>query len=342
MTLTAQATSSPSFQSPASLHFVDAILSLQEDFQLDCGRVISQARIAYRLLGPPDAPVVGLLGGISASRCAWQPESAPDQGWWQNLIGPAHAFDSSRYRFLSFDYLGGNGESTSPRLQAPDVEDFPPISTRDQARLLERLMQALQLKQLESMIGASYGGMVALAFCEQFPEQVKRALIICAAHQAWPLASGWRHVQREVVRFALRHHEPATGLKLARALAVTTYRSGYEFAERFGPGPDGGCVDYLNYCGERFASRFDAQAYLCLSQSIDTHKIDPEKVSVPVDLIGFSSDQIVPPAQLEELYGFLAEPRRLALIPTLYGHDAFLKEDAVMTQEIKQHLETCK
>lgn len=335
--------------------YIDARLTLPGDLQLDSGQTLHRPRLAYRLVGPPGAPVIALLGGISASRCAWQPaqnhrQQAAVQGWWQNLFGPEQGFDTSRYRLLSFDYLGGNGESSSPRgtefserAEHPDASQrFPAITTRDQARALAALLDELEITQLESVIGASYGGMVALAFGEQFPELTRRLLVICAAHESWPLASGWRHVQREILSFALRHHEPETGLKLARALAVTTYRSGQEFSTRFGPGAEGGVVDYLEHCGESFSQRFDPQAYLCLSQSIDSHRIDPERVTVPVDLIGFSSDQIVPPDQIQELYGLLAQPRRLVLIPTLYGHDAFLKEDSLMTQHIKTHLETCK
>jgi homoserine O-acetyltransferase len=318
--------------------YLDQILNLPGSLELDSGIRLQSPRLAYRLLGAPDKPVICVLGGISASRFAWQPESAPLPGWWQAQIGPGRVLDTHHYRILTLDLLGGNGESESPRNSSWAGSEFPQISTRDQARALAGLLRVLGINQLESLIGASYGGMVALAFCELFPGLVGRSLVICAAHQAWPLATGWRHIQRELVRFGLRHDDVATGLKLARALAVTTYRSGVEFAQRFESGP--GCTAYLEHCGERFS--FDPYAYLCLSQSIDAHRVAPEDIDVPIDLIGFDSDQLVPPVQLEALHRALPQARALRLIETLYGHDAFLKEDALIAKNIKHHLESCQ
>ena len=43
-------------------------------------------------------------------------------------------------------------------------------------------------------------------------------------------------------------------------------------------------------------------------------------------LIGAESDQLVPPQQLRDLRARLGGPARLELLPSLYGHDMFLKE----------------
>ena len=322
--------------------YQDGVLRLPGDLRLDGGQILHQPKIAWRLVGTAGAPVILALGGISASRLAWQPANAAP-GWWQNLIGPAKALDTRHYRILTIDWLGGNGASESPRNSSLSGCDFPAISSRDQARAIDALLTALGIEQLTSAIGSSYGGMVALALGESFAARVAKLLVICGAHAAWPLATGWRHIQRELVKFALRHNDPETGLKLARALAMTTYRSGLEFAQRFAPGFDQSdaseCVSYLEHCGETFSRIFDPYAFLCLSRSIDGHRVDPKQIKARVDLLGFASDQLVPVAQLEELRASLAESGRLFLSDSLYGHDAFLLEDALMTQEIQLHLE---
>lgn len=321
-------------RSPAEPYqLAEGVLRLSRDLPLSCGETLIRPRLAWRRIGPADAPAVLVLGGISACRQLWQPDGS---GWWQELLGPGRVLDPACYQILGLDYLGGSGDSESA---AHHDGLFPPISSHDQAEAIAGLLAELGLSRLQSVIGASYGGMVALALAEAHPELLGRALVICAAHEPWPLASGWRHIQRELVAFGQRHGDAETGLKLARGLAVTTYRSGQEFAARFGPGPEGGCPDYLDHHGERFAARFDPQAFLCLSQSIDTHSVRPEAIRLPVDLIGFDSDQIVPPAQLAGLYERLGTPGRYEQITTIYGHDAFLKEFPAVAASIRSHLD---
>lgn len=323
--------------------YTDGLLRLSDALALDSGSRLDRPQIAWRLVGAASAPVILVLGGISASRLAWQPATSPP-GWWQHQIGPGKALDTQRYRILTLDWIGGNGGSESPRDSLRAGADFPAISSRDQARAIAALLNALKIERLASAIGSSYGGMVALALGEAFAARVDKLLVVCAAHQAWPLATGWRHVQRELVRFALRHNDVETGLKLARALAMTTYRSGLEFAQRFAPGFDGSdsseCVSYLEHCGESFSRSFDPYAFLCLSRSIDGHRVEPAAIAPRVDLLGFASDQLVPVAQLEELHQRLLQPGRLTFSDSLYGHDAFLLEDRLMHDQIILHLES--
>jgi homoserine O-acetyltransferase len=68
------------------------------------------------------------------------------------------------------------------------------------------------------------------------------------------------------------------------------------------------------------------QRFLSLSASIDRHDVDPARIKVPALLIGADSDQLVPPVQMEALATALAGPVRLHLLPSLYGHDMFLKD----------------
>src|SRR4029079_18400423 len=114
---------------------------------------------------------------------------------------------------------------------------FPTVSAYDQAELLLRLINHLGITSLRAIAGASYGGMVALAFGERFPDRVSRLIVISAADRAHPMASAWRVVQRRIVKFAIESGTPAKGLELARALSMATYRSAEEFAARFGGAP---------------------------------------------------------------------------------------------------------
>ncbi len=200
--------------------------------RLHHGGELEGVRVAWRLAGQPRAPVVAALGGISAHRIVYSHGDA--RGWWDGIVGPGRALDATRFRVLGIDFLGGSGATTGPRVGEP----FPSVSSYDQAELLLRLLNHLGIARLHAIAGASYGGMVALAFGERFAQRVERLLVISASDRTHPMATAWRSVQRRLVRYALSHGEGARGLELARALAMATYRSPEEFAARFRAAPE--------------------------------------------------------------------------------------------------------
>jgi homoserine O-acetyltransferase/O-succinyltransferase len=155
--------------------------------------------------------------------------------------------------------------------------------------------------------------MVALAFAERYPERVTCLLVISAADVAHPMATAWRSLQRSIVRFAAGQGLGVEGLKLARALAMATYRSPEEFSARFRSAPrrtaNGfrfAVEDYLFARGEVYASRYRPEAYVCLSESIDLHAIDAALVTTPTTLIAVREDQLVPLADMRALRARLA------------------------------------
>ncbi|MBN8889239.1 MAG: phenylalanine--tRNA ligase subunit beta, partial [Rhodospirillales bacterium] len=114
---------------------------------------------------------------------------------------------------------------------------------------------------------------VLATFGELHPERVGHLLIIGAADRANPMATAWRSVQRQILRFAVDCGRPKEGVKLARALAMSTYRSTEEFAARFNgePALDGErfvfpVESYLFARGSDYASRYRPEAFLCLSE----------------------------------------------------------------------------
>lgn len=305
----------------------EGILEVPGEVALYHGGRLTGIRVAWRLVGPANAPVVCALGGISANRRVFDPEE-PRKGWWSEVVGPGQPLDADRFRVLSFDYLGGSAETTGPAVSS----QFPNISTYDQAELLVRLLNNLGLKSLRAIVGGSYGGMVALAFGERYPERVSRLVVIGAADRTHPMATAWRSVQRQILRFAVECGRPKDGLQLARALAMSTYRSAEEFEARFNGAPtrDGERFTfpverYLNARGSDFAERHRPESILCLSESIDLHHVDATRIFVPTTIVAIREDQLVP---LTDLRGLAARlpVARLHEISSIYGHDAFLKE----------------
>lgn len=280
----------------------------------------------YELNGPRNAPVVVVLGGISATRHVASSAWDPYPGWWEDVVGPEKAIDTTRYRVLSFDWIdGGRGPDGRPRRR---------LTTHDQADALDEVLDVVGVPRVHSIVGASYGGMVALAFAERYGQRVERLLTIGAAHESTPLTTGLRAVQRRIVELGIDTGQAERAMTLARALAMTTYRTENEFRRRFDTAPEvqpnGDVVfaveRYLLSNGERFAARVSPERFLALSLSTDLHTVDPAAVRVPTTLVIEEGDALVPEAQVRALAAQLAAPNDIVVMPTHIGHDAFLAE----------------
>ncbi len=309
---------------PAAAAGEQGVLALGSPWPLHHGGALESAVLGWRLVGPAGAPVVLAIGGISGHRAV----AADDGGWWAPVVGHGRALDTGRYRVLGIDYLGGSGASTAPAAGA----SFPTISAYDQAAAIAALVAALGLAPLHAVVGASYGAQVALAIGAAHAAIAERLLVISAAERTHPMASAWRSVEREIVRFGIRQGDPAGGLKLARALAMCTYRTPREFEARFSgpPAPEGGrfrlpVEGYLFARGDAYVARYRPECFVCLSESIDLFAIDATQVRVPLTAVAVPEDQLVPYADMQALCRRVPGAR-LVTLDSLYGHDAFLKE----------------
>jgi homoserine O-acetyltransferase len=229
--------------------------------------------------------------------------------------------------------------------------EFAPVSDQrvrvtpdDQARLVEIALDALGITRLHGFVGASYGGMVGLALAARAPARLAHLCVISAAHKPSALGSAWRGVQRRIVEFGLAHGDADGGLSLARQLAMTTYRSGEEFGARFDAGIDAaglGEVDrYLIARGQAYPAVMRPRRWLSLSEAIDRHCVDPSRILTPTTLVACPSDQLAP---FDELQAFARQLPRLSGfhgLPSIYGHDAFLKEIAALRPILSRALES--
>lgn len=291
---------------------------------LSGGGCLDHFRIAYQLHGKPGRPLVCVLGGISANRKAFLPAGG---GWWQSSLAHSPLVDPEKYQVLTLDYLGGGGDSTGGHA-VQQVSGFTQLRAEDQAAVLARTLDALQLKTIHSLIGASYGGMVAQQFAIDYPKRLASLVLLNCAHRSSALATAWRHIQREIIRLGDRTGSSEEALRLARALAIITYRGNTEFDQRFGDGP--GTADtlssYLEYQSRDIAARLDPAAYLCLSSSIDAFSIKPEAITVPCTVVSTDSDQLVTPSLIEEFCRRAPILTQHWYLKSSKGHDAFLAE----------------
>jgi homoserine O-acetyltransferase len=303
------------------------VLALPDPFVLESGAPLHAAGLAWQCVGPEKAPLIVVLGGISAHRrCS----GVDGHGWWDAQCGAGQALDTDRYRLLSIDWLGGCDESTGPTAG----EAFPAVSSTDQARAILLLLNRLGVRQVHAIVGASYGGAVAQHLTALLGRRAGRLVLLSAAHKPSQFALALRDIQRAILD--LGDDSPAA-LALVRALAIVSYRTPEGFERRFGA--DQGAVDWLAHHGRGFAEHFNAASYRCLSESLDSHHIDPAAISVPTTIFSVDEDLLVPPSLSREFAAAFAGECELVEIASHYGHDAFLKEEIIVADLLRRALE---
>lgn len=312
-------------RAPLPLQFTDVAVPISTSFALESGDTLADTHIQVRRFGNQSGPQIVALGGISSGR-----DVCSDAGWWRDTIIDNAAIDLDRFGVIGFDF-------------SPGVDRRVRITPLDQARLVAIGLDALGVQKLHAFVGASFGGLVGLAFAAEKPERIARLCVISAAHRQAAQSLALRGVQRRIVEFGLQHNDAATGLALARQLGMITYRTSDEFEARFGAGVDAsgrGDVDrYLESRGQAYPHLMPPRRWLSLSEAIDRFSVDPAVIAARTTLVGCADDALVPAAIIRELAGELPNLKRLDVFGSLYGHDAFLKEPSRVAACIRECLE---
>jgi len=290
--------------------------------------------LRYELLGDVGLPVVFAAGGISADRHVAGSEAFPEPGWWEVQAGAGRALDPSRHRVLAFDWVGSDGSLDAV------------IDPVDQANAIAALLEALGIARLHAFVGCSYGAMVGLQFAANHAERVEQLVAISGAHRAHPFSSAWRALQRRAVALGALQCDEVHGVSLGRQLAMLSYRTPEEFAQRFDATAqviDGrvrvAAEDYLDHCGARHAGRVHPVAFVRLSESVDLQSVEPERIDAPVTVVAIAQDRLVPIEDSYELAERLRGETRLRVLHSRYGHDAFLKEEAAIAAILAEALQ---
>ncbi len=300
----------------------NGVLGLPDPFVLESGETLSDARLAWECVGPAKAPLIVVLGGISAHR------RCSDR--WQAQCGAGRALDFERFRLLSIDWLGGCDASTG--LRAGD--SFPAVSTTDQARAILLLLNRSGARHVHAVVGASYGGAVAQHLAALLGRRLGHLVVLSAAHKPSQFALALRDIQRSILDLG---DDSAQALALVRALAIVGYRTPEGFERRFGGGE--GAAAWLAHHGRAFAERFNASSYRCLSASLDSHVIDPAAITVPTTIFSVVEDLLVPPSLSREFASACGGPCEVVEIASNFGHDAFLKEEVIVGDLVRRVLE---
>jgi homoserine O-acetyltransferase len=348
-----------------------------DSLPLDCGATLAPVEVAYETYGSLNAErsnAILILHAFSGdAHAAGVSEEDGKPGWWDNMIGPGKAFDTSRYFVICSNVLGGcrgttGPASVNPRTGRPYGPSFPFITMADMVRLQKRLIDHLGIERLLSLSGGSMGGMQVLRWVVDYPGSVVSAIPIATTYRHSPQQIAFNEVGRLAILADpnFRGGEyydgelPAQGLAVARAVGHITYMSDESMREKFGRrrrasnnSADGDLFEvesYLRYRGIQFVNRFDANSYLVISRAMDSFDLAEggalsdslARTTARFLVLSFTSDWLYPSYQSLEIVRAL-RGRNLDVayveLPSNYGHDAFLIEAGEQTELIKGFLE---
>jgi homoserine dehydrogenase len=282
------------------------------------------------------APIVVIVGGITASPFPFGDAATGADAWWPALNAP-DLVDLDHHTVLTLAWPG-NGSTWRGLDEGP----LPPISALGLADLYAAWLDGIGCNEPVTYIGASLGGLVGIALAVRHPDRVRRLVTISAGLRPDGWGTATRHLQRELVRDGQRTGDVATGMIRARQLGMLTYCGRDELDTRFGAlGPElerPPVATYLDHHGQRFAERFPVRTFLLLSEAIDRCRFASDgaavraelaRVSADVLIVGVPGDLLFPYALQHELYRELQAAGASASLWKLdseYGHDAFLAD----------------
>lgn len=350
-----------------------------DSLPLDCGVTLSPVDLAYETYGELNSArnnAILIEHAFSGdAHAAGISHETGKPGWWDAMIGPGRAFDTSKYFVICSNVIGGCRGSTGPTsldpaTGSPYAMTFPVVTVPDMVRAQKRLIEHLGIEKLLAVAGGSMGGMKALEWAVAYPDSVACVIPIAttARHSAQQIA--FNEVGRQAIMADpdwcdgnyYGAKPPARGLAVARMVGHITYMSDDSMREKFGRRfrehatgePDFASVfeveSYLRYRGSQFVDRFDANSYLYITKAMDLFDLANgfgslgvalEKAKARFLVLSFTSDWLYPSYQSLEIVSALRGRNRdvaYCELQSNYGHDAFLVDVVEQTELIRGFL----
>ena len=346
------------------------IFKCADPIKLSCGMALDNYELIYETYGKLNKNkdnAVLVCHALSGNQHVAGRHKKTDKhpGWWDSLVGPGKPLNTNKFFVIGINNLGGNEGSTGPKSINPKTKkvwgsSFPIITVEDWVKTQKTLINYLGIQRLSSVIGGSLGGMQALEWNLQFPNEVKNTIIIAAAPNLTAQNIAFNEVARQSIitdpdfqkgNFYTKKNKPKRGLRVARMLGHITYLSNDAMKSKFGRkkknkdfqynfNTEFEIESYLNYQGDKFAQEFDANTYIRMTKALDYY--DPtkqnkkelsavfKKIKSKFLVISFTSDWRFSPARSKEIVKSLLDNNinvSYAEISAESGHDAFLMSD---------------
>ncbi len=330
------------------------IFHFPEPLTLECNRTLPSFDLiveTYGTLNRDKSNAILICHALSGSHHAAGFHSADDKkaGWWDNMIGPNKAIDTNQFYVVCVNNIGSCFGSTGPTTINPDRvssddhhvdkprtsdhneaqvygPDFPLVTIKDWVKTQAMLSDRLGIDIWHAIVGGSMGGMQALQWSVDYPNRLKRCVVIASTPKLSAQNIAFNEVARQSIlsdpdfkdgRYLQAGTYPRRGLILARMVGHITYLTDDAMKAKFGRDLKSGkfmygydvefqVESYLRYQGERFSENFDANTYLLMTKALDY--FDPTR-DYPAALATESTEPLVP---LEDSIGASVEATKKA------------------------------
>ena len=356
-------------------------VQIDKPLQLKSGFVLDSYHLVYETYGQLNADrsnAVLICHALSGNHhvAGVYADNPKSIGWWDNMIGPEKPIDTERFFVIGVNNLGGCHGSTGPASIDPRTgkhygATFPVVTVEDWVEAQAQLAEHLGVKQFAAVVGGSLGGMQAMQWTLDYPEQVRHALVVAAAPKLTAQNIAFNDVARQAIltdqefyggNYYAYDTLPRRGLRLARMLGHITYLSDDSMAAKFGRSLRKGELtfgfdvefeieSYLRYQGDKFADLFDANSYLLMTKALDY--FDPARAydgdlsaafrtaKANFLIISFTSDWRFSPERSREIVKALLDNAlnvSYAEITSSFGHDSFLMEAAGYHELVRAYM----
>ena len=329
-------------------------------FKLDSGRVLPEMSLAYETYGrlaPDGRNAILVTHGFTSSQHAAGKHSPTNAaaGWWDGLIGPGKAIDTTRYFVVSSNMLGSSYGSTAPRSTNPATgkpygPDFPDITVRDIVRAQKLMLESLHVAHLVAVAGPSYGGFQAFQWAVTYPGFMHGIVPVVTAPK---YRSGAETPQAMIERFAKDpgwnggwHYDTGgipTTMAALRYNTLLNYGQNEILAVRI---PDAAAREArLRQMAEAWAREFDPNSMVTLRKALQTYDTtgDFGKIRARVLYVISRTDKLFPPRIAPEVMDGLAKAgvdAKYVEIDTEFGHSASGPEWAKWGPALKAFLDS--
>lgn len=277
--------------------------------------------------------------------------------WWPELFTDDSPFNPRDYFIICANAIGSCYGSTgplsiNPETSKPFYHSFPLLTNRDVVNAFDLLRQELKINRIHTAIGGSLGGQQVLEWAIARPEVFENIIPIACTATLSPWVIAFNETQRMAIAADPTWKENderagREGMKVARAIAMISFRTyetyGHTQSEKSEEKLDDyRAASYQRYQGEKLANRFNAYSYWTLSKIMDNHNVARgrgsaqealQRIQAKTLVIGIDSDVLFPLAD-QRLIAESIPHSRLKEISSIYGHDGFLVESAVLKKAV--------
>ena len=210
-----------------------------DELILESGKKLGPITIAYETYGRLNKSknnaimVLHALSGDAHAAGFHKDDRKP--GWWNDMIGPGKAFDTTKYFVICSNVIGGCRGSTGPssineKTGKPYGLDFPIITIADMVNAQKYLIDYLGIDRLLCVVGGSMGGMQVVQWVSSYPDKIMSAIPIATALKHSPQQIAFNEVGRQAIMSDpawkggnyYNYGQPERGLALARMIGHIT------------------------------------------------------------------------------------------------------------------------